>query len=129
MNQKEKKAEMYERIKKHGENLNALFNTGIEPVELCKKLRRIESKLDALSVRHCNGNLDTEMWDLEKKKALKQIDKILGYKTKGIPVFINSDPRGYAIKIKSKYIRENNISLHRDWGGYGIVAPDLTDND
>ena len=36
------KKEMYQDIKKHGEQLNTIFNTGIEPIALCKKLRRLE---------------------------------------------------------------------------------------
>ena len=32
------KVKMYENIQKHGENLNAIFNTRIEPVKLCKLL-------------------------------------------------------------------------------------------
>lgn len=30
-----------EQITKHGENLNAIFNTGLDPITLCKKLRRL----------------------------------------------------------------------------------------
>ena len=40
-------------------------------------------------------------------------------------IFVNGDCRGYALKIDDKYIRENNIKLHCDWGGYGIIAPDF----
>lgn len=39
-----KKERMYKQIKEHGENLNAIFNTGIDNVTLCKKLLRIERK-------------------------------------------------------------------------------------
>ena len=37
--------------------------------------------------------------------------------------FINNDARGYALKLKSEFIKDKTI--HRDWGGYGIIAPDF----
>jgi len=37
-------------------------------------------------------------------------------------VFINGDPRGYALKIKDEFVRENNLTIYQDWGGYGILA-------
>lgn len=45
-----------------------------------------------------------------------------------VPVFLNSDPRGYALKILSEYVAKHELSIHRDWGGYGILAPDLTED-
>lgn len=42
-----------------------------------------------------------------------------------VPVFINRDPRGYALKIDDGWMREHNAELHRDWGGYGIIAPEI----
>lgn len=36
---------------------------------------------------------------------------------------------GYALKIHSEWTAKNAPDLHRDWGGYGIIAPDLTDAD
>ena len=44
-----KKERMHGEIKKHGGNLNAIFHTGIEDIELCKKLRRLEAKAHRLS--------------------------------------------------------------------------------
>lgn len=38
----------------------------------------------------------------------------------------NGDARGYALKIEDNYMRENNIVLFQDWGGYGIIAPDFS---
>jgi hypothetical protein len=39
--------------------------------------------------------------------------------------YCNGDPRGYALKIDLQVGEE----LHRDWGGYGIIAPDLSEQD
>jgi hypothetical protein len=43
-------------------------------------------------------------------------------------IFANGDPRGYALKIRSEYVKNNNLDIHRDWGGYGIIAPDLRED-
>lgn len=39
-------------------------------------------------------------------------------------VWFNGDPRGYALKVDLR----DGETLHRDWGGYGIIAPDLSDD-
>jgi hypothetical protein len=44
---------------------------------------------------------------------------------KSVPIFINRDPRGYALKIDDAWMRETNAALHTDWGGYGIIAPEF----
>lgn len=43
------------------------------------------------------------------------------------PIFVNCDPRGYALKIPNEYVRGHELDIHKDWGGYGIIAPDLTE--
>lgn len=54
-----------------------------------------------------------------------------------VPVFLNRDPRGYALKIDDQWIRDRatristngeTYPLHTDWGGYGIIAPDLSED-
>lgn len=44
---------------------------------------------------------------------------------KTVLVFLNRDPRGYALKIDSEYVRAHSLAIHRDWGGYGIIAPEI----
>lgn len=124
---KAEKIRMYEEIQKHGENLNQIFNTGLEPVALCKKLRTLEAKAEKLAVDYCNGEngITSDNWSDKIAPVMVRVDKILNYAKKGVPVFLNGDPRGYALKIDDKYIRENNINIYRDWGGYGIIAPDF----
>ena len=139
-----KKAAMYAQIEQHGKNLNAIFNTGINPVELCKKLNRLEKIANRASTCLCNTNTlhllelnkftgyDVEQATEEEQDAffdniLKGVFNILGEKAKGA-VFINYDPRGYALKIHSEYVRANNLTIYQDWGGYGIISPDFTPN-
>lgn len=118
-----KKQQMYAQILEHGNNLNNIFNTGIEPIELCKKLRRLELKANRIATDWCNGVIDSENIEKHTKPILKAADKIL--KSKYIISF-NGDARGYALKISDKIVRENNLKIYTDWGGYGILAPDFS---
>src|SRR5690554_4744499 len=120
------KAELENKIIKHGQSLLAIFPNATEqdPVKLCKKLRRIEGKASRVSEALCNGLIQMEEFETEHVNHLCQLQKLLGVGPE-FPLFINSDPRGYALKIDDEYVRANNLKIERDWGGYGILAPDL----
>lgn len=126
-------------IIKHGENLNTIFNTGIEPIELCKKLLRLERKahhattcllntntLHLLELNRLTGYNVKQTTEEEQEKFFnaieKQLVKILGEKAKDL-IYINFDARGYALKIKSDKARDLNI--YKDFGGFGIIAPEF----
>ena len=119
-----KKEILYSRITKHGQNLKAVFNLDqdIDPVKLCKRLFRLENKAHKLALDFCNGEIDQLEWDQKANKILTKVEAIL--KNKKV-LFLNGDARGYALKIDDGYIRNNNLNIHRDWGGYGIIAPDF----
>ncbi len=125
-----KKTRMYDQIRKHGENLNDIFNTGIEPIALCKKLRRLEVKASRLAIDYCNGTngVDTDNWEAKTEPVLKAVDKILHYTDKGYAVFVNGDARGFALKIDSECVRDEQLNIWKDWGGYGILAPDFSND-
>jgi hypothetical protein len=118
----------------HGQNLIALFHLpkDTDPVTLCKKLRRLEREASNIGLRLCNGpEYPTEdAADIATERILDRVDKLIGFRALGIPVFVNRDPRGYALKIDYEHMLQNHkgavARLHRDWGGYGIIAPDLT---
>ena len=122
-----KKERMYQQIENHGANLNAIFKTGLDNIKLAKKLHRLEVKAHKLAEDYCNGvnGVTTDNWKEKSDQILKSVDKVLNYEKKGIPVFVNGDARGYALKIDDEYVRENNIKIHKDWGGYGILAPEF----
>jgi len=137
-----KRVEMYNNILAHGQNLNNIFNTGIEPITLCKKLHRLERKAAHATTCLCNTNTLHLMelnrstgYDVKQAteqeqeqffdKITKSIHKILGEQSKEV-VFINFDPRGYALKLRSEFVKDKSIMT--DWGGYGILAPDFTPN-
>ena len=117
MNKREK---MYQMIQKHGDNLKAIFNINEDSVKLCKKLFRLENKAHRLATDYCNGDFQGDI-ENESKKIVDKAKKIL----KTNEIFFNRDARGYALKIKDDFLRINNLSIYRDWGGYGIIAPDF----
>ena len=134
-----KKQLMYENIQKHGEDLNAIFNTGTEPIKLCKQLLKLERKahhgatcllntntLHLLELNKYTGYDVPEATEEQKEKffndILNKVIKILGPKAKDL-IFINFAARGSALKIKSEKAKDLNI--YTDWGGYGIIAPDF----
>jgi len=131
-----KKQRQAEQIKAHGENLLHLFPRATErdPIKLCKKLRRMEAKAQEIALRLCNGpefpGGDDEV-DALTGAILEKVNAILGNSgPDAVPVFVNRDPRGYALKIKSEYMAGAGWiaqwALMRDWGGYGIIAPEIT---
>jgi len=124
------KIEMYRQIENHGKKIINIFNlaTDTDPFGLCKKLRQIENKAANISIDYCNGHIDTDQRDYADKLIIKRLEKVLNFTAQGIPVFINGDPRGYSLKIDDQYVRENDIEIMTDWGGYGLIAPDFTPN-
>lgn len=140
-------------ITKHGQNLLAIFPkaTKQEPVALCKALRRLEALAHAGATASCNGevhhvnggyvfdfNADENAWDKFSEMVLRRVDKVLAFTSSKVPVFVNGDARGYALKIQSEWLADKQTdakqgppsaspywSLHRDMGGYGIIAPEI----
>lgn len=119
---------MYDRIRKHGADLDRIFGLDEDPVALCKRLRRLESKVHRLAEDYCNGLIESPAYEMQAGQILTKVDKLLRYKSAGVPVILNGDPRGYALKIDDAYVREHNLDIYRDWGGYGILAPDLRED-
>lgn len=130
----------------HGETVKAVFGLGaeVDPVKLCKQLRKLERQGAALGLRLCNGpEFDPGESETISEGILGKVDALLHFRESGIPVFVNLDPRGYALKIDDTWMRQHMSRLgggtrqkpqdeaccrmRRDWGGYGIIAPDLTD--
>lgn len=119
-----KKSRMYDNIRKHGENLNAIFKTNLEPVTLSKKLLSLENKMHKANLDHVNQGTDP---DATERSVLAALDKLLGYKAKKIPIENNGDPRGYALKIDSNWVSKNRANIYTDFAGYGILAPNFKD--
>jgi hypothetical protein len=132
-----KTAEMYGRIGKHGRALVTAFpdspHAG-DPVKLCKLLRRVECAENRRACQECNGEVNSD--DAKDEAALAKVRHLLGIseeKGREIGLFLNGDPRGYTLKLSDDWVRGYNsalddgtLRLQTDWGGYGILAPDLT---
>jgi hypothetical protein len=118
-----KKERMYQAIDQHGQRLNNMFSTNLDNVALCKKLFRLENKAHSLAESYCNGYIQYEEFDKESDNLLDKVASILG--TDLDIYMINGDPRGYAFKFTQEFTNENIENMYRDFGGYGIVAPDF----
>jgi len=121
---------MYQQIENHGKNLNMVFGLNEDPVKLAKKLHSIEVKAHKLAEDYCNGEngVTTDNWEEKSDAILDKLDKVIGFKKLNIPVFVNGDARGYALKINDKYVSAHDLKLHKDWGGYGILSPEFDGN-
>lgn len=121
---------MNEQIRKHGESLNKVFGLNEDPTKLAKKIHSLELKAHKLATDYCNGEngVDSENWESLSDAILAKVDKVLNFTSQEIPVFVNGDARGYALKINDDYVRDNGIEIHKDWGGYGILAPEFDGN-
>ena len=117
-------------IEKHGRKLLVIF-PGCEvadPVELCRKLRQIEREGERCAVDYCNGVIDSDGWEKASARILGKLDNLLRFRLAKVPVFLNGDPRGYSLKIDDAWVRAHDVAIHRDMGGYGIIAPEIDKN-
>tara|TARA_R110001632_G_scaffold70002_1_gene163298 strand:+ start:285 stop:659 length:375 start_codon:yes stop_codon:yes gene_type:complete len=120
MNQQEKYI-MNQRIQKHGDSLKTIFNLNVDSVKLSKQLFRLENKAHKLATDYCNGVVDGDSTEIESQKILSKVAKLLNTNT--FNMFFNFDARGYALKFFEDFSKDKPI--HKDWGGYGIIAPDF----
>ena len=125
-------------VMKHGESVLEAFPRATErdPLQLCRKLRKLEREGEALALRICNGpELDFGREEGIQADILERVNAVLGNESGAVPVFVNQDPRGYSLKIREEWTRAHNRTkssvgkpqLYVDWGGYGIIAPDLSE--
>lgn len=147
------KERMYGQIQAHGECLKALFNlpADTDGVKLCKALRRLEAEAGRYAEACCNGDpvrfrgrtipfheMTEEMEENIEADILRRVKALFnGSDMESLPIFLNTDPRGYALKIDDSWIRaisngstdekaSSARSITRDMGGYGILAPEFT---
>ena len=124
---------MYARIKKHGEDIKKIFSlpASTDPIKLCKSLRRLETKAQRIQDIHGNGKYEEAA--REEAQLMNKLKNLL--KPDSTPeeflkfgIFLNTDPRGYALKIPDDIVKQNNWDIHKDWGEFGIIAPDLNES-
>lgn len=88
-------------------------------LELYKKLRRLELKTNRFNENVCNGTTDS----LQEARFYTGVEKSLvklGFDLEH--VFVNGDPRGCALKVREEKVPSGML---KDWGGYGILAPEF----
>ena len=99
-------------------HMTELYKIGYKATTL-KPLLNLERKANRWATEECNGEKEytQKQWDNIEKQVLNLFtDNLLDY-----GFFINTDPRGYALKLKDK---AGKIS-HWDMGGYEILAPEF----
>ena len=94
-----------------------------------EKLARIESKLNNLATRECNGDIEDENAQPVYDRAKKTINELLPRLKDFGGFFFNGDPRGYTLKVKDEVKEKINgatgFRMFSDFGGYGILAPEF----
>lgn len=121
---------MIEQIDQHGRNLLQAFPkaTEREPVKLCKRLHRLEAEASRVTLAVCNGDITQADADVLMVPILAKICALLG---DGPRVWVNWDPRGYALKVNGDdtlALHKRSVYLYRDLGGDGILAPEFNGN-
>jgi hypothetical protein len=143
--------EKIRRIESHGRDLLTIFPnaTELDPLALCKKLRRLENQAARIALRLCNGPEYAQgEADAACDAILAKVCALLDGGTSdncrpaGVSILLNRYPRGYQLKISDEWLREAIpaarsrhetvclaaalAKLHTDGGGYGILAPEIT---
>ena len=89
-------------------------------LKLWRELSRIERDTTRITTMACNGDVSQEALDRFCDRALHRVAKAFGG-TLPAGIFINRDPRGYALKLDSD-VRPIPEGMTKDWGNYGLLA-------
>ena len=83
---------------------------------------------------YCNGLINSEEWEAVQDSITERVQKQFNNQLVGF--FVNGDPRGCALKIDDAVMRSGSIKgtesryatvgISQDWGGYGLLAPEIT---
>lgn len=117
------------RLEQHYSNLQSLYDVcgggKLNGKKLSLQLFKLEQEATKLTTAQCNGTGSRTAQD----KRLNEIQNEVQSRFNGnlIGLFINGDPRGYALKINDEVMRSDyaDLSLDKDWGGYGILSPEI----
>lgn len=91
-------------------------------------LLKLEREAHKLSEDYCNGDIESSEWHLIQDGITERVKALFG----GCDVpgfFVNGDPRGCALKLNNETNEQRELiadcGLQRDWGGYGLLAPEI----
>jgi len=88
---------------------------------LWRALCNMEEQANQWACQWCNGEIDNEEWEAKREFMLSAIASLNGGQ---LPdgVFINSDARGYTLKVKEAKVPDG---MQTDWGRYGLLAAQI----
>ena len=114
-------------LEKHYKNCEALALTcGIKNPngkKLSLHLWKLELQAHKDSTDYCNGVIATDTWEIRSQAMEDVVQGLFNGNLKGL--FVNGDARGYALKIDDEVTKIFYPFLHQDWGGYGILSPEI----
>lgn len=137
LNKRERKAQQllahYARCEKLAEAFGVLKPDGRE---ISVALLKLENKAHRAATAQCNGETyegqpfrEEDEWDAFKDEITARVAALFN-STVPPGFFVNGDPRGYALKIDNEDAEGKRlieaVKLHTDWGGYGILSPEIT---
>jgi hypothetical protein len=93
-------------------------------LQIGRRLRRLEAEATRITTDLCNGTVDQELADAMFDAIEIKVATVFGRAPKGF--FLNRDPRGYACKLDPDHTVIPD-GMHKDWGGYGILAAEIND--
>lgn len=128
MNKKTLRLERLERHYQTLEKLSEFLGKKQNGKKLSLKLLALEKRGNRAATDYCNGEMgmDSTKWQFEQKHLIKEIEKLFGGAVPGL--IVNGDARGYTLKLDDEFVRNFyplEINLYRDWGGYGILSPEI----
>ena len=114
--------EYREQARRHLEQINELVGVvGYDPekwAETWEHLRSVEAEAEALATTEAAGKYKGEDYDAEREAMEQRIKALF---VRGESVEYNTDPRGYAIKIRGDF---KQLPIFTDWGGSVPVCPE-----
>jgi hypothetical protein len=124
-----KLAKKQERIINHAHKLHKIFpaSASIRPATLYGLLAQLEKEASKLAEDYCTRPMAVGEYERREKRIMQGVANLLDHGAERINVFLNGDPRGYALKIRDTDVRARKLDIHTDWGGYGIIAPDFNE--
>lgn len=119
------------------------LNPGKPGIQIWRKLRRIESEAHDSTTAQCNGAAyagqpfrpgwhpdgsegtpeNPTPWEIYHASVLARVAAVFGG-TLPAGFLFNTDCRGYALKLDPERVTLPE-GIHRDAGGYGILAPEI----
>lgn len=108
-------------------HLTILVAIGAVTSNPLRTLTRLDRKAHVYNEQWCNGDITEEIYEDAITIITTGVERVFGGKLPDGFV-LNRDPRGYALKLDDTYIRnaEGPVKdIFRDFGGYGILAPEF----